>query len=131
MSIPFVEGGHHVLFEKTIEGGGVRGINGVVVVARLAAVDYPAIGSGVTLGPPAIGNAQVRDAIHRRLHPAGAAGLERLARIVQPHVTTLRQKMCDMEVVVVDKRHTAAEQRIERAPIHMLQMMLANFVSGM
>ena len=36
-----------------------------------------------------------------------------------------------MQVVVVDERDAAAEQRIERAPVDALQVVLADVVGGM
>ena len=70
----------------------------------------------------------MRDAVERRLHAARAARLERLARVVQPDVAALHEEMRDVQVVVVDERDAAAEQRIERASVDALQMMLADVV---
>src|SRR5262245_31724758 len=39
--------------------------------------------------------------------------------------------MRDVQVVVVDERDTTAKERIQRAPVDMLQMMLADVVSRM
>ena len=64
----------------------------------------------------------------RGLHAAGAARLERLARVVQPHVAALHEEVRDVQIVVVDERDAPAEQRIERALVDALQMMLADVV---
>ena len=82
-------------------------------------------------GPPAVADAEVEDAVHRRLHAARAARFERLARRVEPDVAALHQQVRDVQVVVVDERDAAAELRIERVPEHRLKMMLARFVGRM
>ena len=64
-------------------------------------------------GPPAVADAEVQHAVHRRLHAARAARLERLARGVQPHVAALHEQMRDVQIVVVDERDAAAELGIE------------------
>ena len=61
----------------------------------------------------------------RRLHAARAARFERLARVVQPDVAALHEEVRDVQVVVVDEGDAAAEQRIERAPVDALQVVLA------
>ena len=83
------------------------------------------------LGPPAVADAQVRHAVDRGLHAARAAGFERLARLVQPHVAALHEEMRDVQVVVVDERHASAEHRLERATVDLLQMVLADVVGRM
>ena len=98
---------------------------------RCAAIDHPAVVAGEALGPPAVADAQVRHAVHRRLHAARAARLERLARIVQPHVAALHQEVRDVQVVVVDERDASAELRIERALVDALQVVLADVVGRM
>ena len=55
------------------------------------AVERPAVGAVVGLGPPAVEHAQVEPAVDRRLHPARAARLERRPRQVQPDVAALRR----------------------------------------
>ena len=70
----------------------------------------------------------VRRAVDGRLHAARAAGFERLARVVQPHVAALHQEVGDVQVVVVDEGDAPAEHRVERAPVDPLQVMLADVV---
>ena len=74
---------------------------------------------------------RVRHAVDRRFHPAGAARLERLARVVQPHVAALHEEVRDVQIVVVDEGDASAEQRIERALVDALQMVLADIVGRM
>src|SRR4029453_18388343 len=66
-----------------------------------------------------------------RLHAAGAARLHWLAGVVQPHVASLNEEVRDMEVVGVPENHPPGEQRIERSPVHPLQVMFAHVVGWM
>src|SRR4029453_3441684 len=85
---------------------------------------HPPVGAVESLGPPAVADAHMRHAVDRGLHAARAARLERLPRVVQPDVASLDEKMRDMQVVVVDERHAAGEERIERVLVDALQVML-------
>ena len=67
----------------------------------------------------------------RRLHAARAAGFERLARVVEPHVAALHEQVRDVQVVVVDEGDAAAEHRVEGAPEHALQVVLGRVVGRM
>ena len=96
-----------------------------------AAVDQPSIPAGVAFSPPPIADADLRYAVDGRLHPARATGLERLARVVQPHVASLDQEVRDVQIVVVDERDAAGEHRIGRALVDLLEVMFARFVRGM
>jgi hypothetical protein len=73
----------------------------------------------------------MRNAVHGRLHPARSTRFERLARIVQPDIAALDEKVGDVQVVVVDEGDAAAEERIEGAPVHALQMVLPDIVGWM
>src|SRR4029079_17497961 len=94
-------------------------------------LDQPPVVAAESFGPPSVADRQVRRAVDRRLHAARAARLERLAWIVQPDVTPLREEVRDVEVVVIDERDAAAELRIERALVHALEMVFAHFVGWM
>ena len=99
------------------------------VVVRIGLrVDQPPVVAGVPLGPPAVADRHVRRAVHRRLHAARAAGLERFARVVHPDVAALDQEMGHVQVVILDEGDPAAELRIEGAAIDPLQVMLADVV---
>src|SRR3954463_10451778 len=50
------------------------------------------------------------------------------ARVVQPHVAALHEEMCDVQIVVVHEGDPAAEHRIDRAPVDLLQVVLAGLV---
>ena len=73
----------------------------------------------------------MRHAVHGRFHPARAARVERLARIVQPDVATLHEEVRHVQVVVVHERDPSAKLRIDRAAVDLLQMMLADIVGRM
>ena len=62
------------------------------------------------------------------LVPLASSGLR---GVVQPDVAALHQEVRDVQVVVVDEGDAAAEQRIERALVDALQVVLADVVGGM
>ena len=131
VGVALVERRHDLALEQRVERLGVGRVGGGVVVGAGVAVDQPAVVAVVALGPPAVADAQVRHAVHRRLHAARAARLERLARVVQPHVAALHEVVRDVQVVVVDEGEAAAEDRIERAPEDALQVVLGRVVGRM
>src|SRR5436189_3945179 len=114
-----VERRHDLGLEEIVDA---RRIGGVLRlgITGVAGVDQPAVVAGIALGPPAVADRQVRHAVERRLHAAGAARLHRLARVVQPHVAALDQEMRDVQVVVVDEGDAAAEGGIDRAAVDLL-----------
>ena len=57
----------------------------------------------VGLGPPAVEDREVQAAVEHDLLAAGAAGLERAARVVEPDVDALHQVPADVDVVVLDE----------------------------
>jgi len=73
----------------------------------------------------------VGNAVDGRLHAAGPAGFEGLARVVEPHVAAMDEVVRDMEVVIVNERDSAAERRVGRAAVHVLEVVLAAFVGRM
>ena len=86
------------------------------LVRRLgAALDQPAVVAREPFRPPAVADAQVQRAVHRRLHAARAAGFERLARCVEPDVAALHEQVRHVQVVVIDERD-AAGRAADRAP---------------
>ncbi len=62
--------------------------------------DGPAIVAVVAFAPPAIEHAQVKSAVWRQFHSAGAAGFQRAQRIVQPKIDALHEPARDVGVVV-------------------------------
>ena len=52
---------------------------------------------------------QVQAAVDADLHAAGARRFQRPARIVQPDVDALHQVAGDVDVVIFDEDHAAAE----------------------
>src|SRR5947208_433108 len=80
---------HDLFLEQLVQGVGVGRVDRFVIAAREAAVDDPAVAAVVALRPPAIGDAQVRDAVEGRLHAARPARFERLAGVVEPDVAAL------------------------------------------
>ena len=65
--------------------------------------DGEAVDAVVGLGPPAVEDRQIEPAVEQHLLAAGAAGLLRAARVVQPDVDALHQVAADVDVVVLDE----------------------------
>ncbi len=127
-TIAIVERRHDLVLEQLVERVGVGGVGRGVIVGIGVAFDQPAVAAVEAFRPPAVADAQVRHAVERRLHAAGAAGFERLARVVEPHVAALHQVVRDVHVVVVDEGEPAAELRIERVLEDALQVVLGRLV---
>ena len=101
-----------------------------IVWIRLAFDEPPVVGDEA-FRPPAVADRHVRGAVDGRFHPARAACLERLARVVQPDVAALHQKVRHVEVVIFHERDAPSEFRIERAAIDALEVVLAYVVRRM
>src|SRR5215203_4850787 len=129
--VALVEGRHDLLLEQAVEGAGVGGVHRVLVGGFDPRVDEEAVAAGVTLGPPAVADADVDGAVHRRLHAAGAAGLERLAWRVQPDVAALDEIVRHVQVVVIDEGDTATEGGVTGVAVDALQDALAAVVGRM
>src|SRR5262245_39076507 len=71
------------------------------------------------------------DAVNGSLHSACTAGLQRLARIVEPHIASLDQEMRHVQVVLIDEGNAAGESKIGRAAVDALQASLTGFIGGM
>ncbi len=89
-----VEEGHRILLQDGVERLRLHRVLLLRIAVDLAAADRPAarpLGCMVLprLGPPSVQRARVQRAVRRRLHPAGAARLERTARRVEPDVRPL------------------------------------------
>src|SRR6266403_2519347 len=59
----------------------------------------------VAFHPPAVENAQARDAIQRGLHAAGAGSFERKLRRVEPEVHAGSYLPAELKIVVVEENH--------------------------
>ncbi len=69
------------------------------------------VGAVVAFAPPAVEDAQVQAAVTAGLHAAGAGGLERAARVVQPDVAAAHHLARDVDVVVLDEHEPPREAR--------------------
>src|SRR5579885_339099 len=101
----------------------------IVVLALLA--DGPAILPVVALGPPAIQNATVRQAVQRSLLSACSAGLMGTDWIIQPQVSSRNQVAGHIDVVVLQKGHLAPEGVAARELVDLLDQSFARLVGGM
>ena len=75
--------------------------------------------------PPAVEHRQIERAVQHHFLPAGAACLERTARVVEPDVDALHQPPPDVDVVVFDEEQLAGKARIAHQPRNLLQHFLA------
>src|SRR5207248_2330448 len=73
----------------------------------------------------------VNAAVGRGLHAAGARGLARPQRGVEPHVAALHELTGDVDVVVLDEYQAAAELRIAGLNQDVLDELLAALVARM
>ena len=112
--VAVVVGRDHLVLQHVIERGRVIGIAHVRVGMLALAADGPAVVALVALRPPAIEDAQVRHAVHRRLHAGGARGLQRPDGIVQPHVHAGGHVAGQRHVVALQHQHLADEFRPPR-----------------
>ena len=96
MFVAIVEGRDHAVLKQLIESVRIGVVGRVFVIPLAGAVNQPAIATGIAFGPPSVSDAQMRDAVDRRFHSAGTAGLEWFPRIVQPQVATLDDEVGDM-----------------------------------
>src|SRR5207244_8172050 len=71
--------------------------------ARRRRGDGPAELRPVSLVPPSIENAHVQPAVGAGLHAAGAAGLEKAARVVEPNIGALHEVTGEGDVVVLEE----------------------------
>ena len=97
----------------------------VVVVERR---DVEPVGAVGHLGPPAIKNRAIQYAIERGLLAAGATGLERAARRVQPHVAAVVHRAGDADVVVGDEDEAVAHIGVSGELGDLLDQALAGMV---
>jgi hypothetical protein len=100
---------HDLALEQVVELVGVGGVALRLVVVAALAADRPAVHAVEPLGPPAVEDGEVEDAVHRGLLTGGAGGLQRTARVVQPHVDAARERPTDRHVVVLEEQDAAVE----------------------
>src|SRR5258706_10455877 len=65
--------------------------------------DGKAIGAIVTFAPPAIEDAEIEAAMAAGFHAAGARGLQRAARRIEPDIATRNHLPRHVHVVILDK----------------------------
>ena len=96
-----------------------------------AVADGEAVEPVVGLGPPAVEYGQIEAAVEHDLLAAGAGGLERTARIVEPHIDALDQVAADVDVVVLDEDELVAELGVAHHARDLLQDSLSRLVVRM
>ena len=107
--VTLVVGGHDLLLEQAVERQRVLLILRPLVGGLDFATHRKTVRAVVALGPPAVENAAVHDAVDAGLLTARAAGLHRPARRVEPDVAALHHAPGDVHVVVLDEEEPPAQ----------------------
>src|SRR5262245_11669435 len=102
----------------------------LIIGIVITVADRPASGHLIRLIEPAVEDAEIRYAVQRRFHAAGAAGRLAAARSVQPHIDTLHQLASDLDSVVLEKNDAAGKLRIARELKNLANECLPRMVSG-
>ena len=129
--VALIVGRNDLFLEQLVQRIRIGRVLRVGIFHALSAVDHPPVRAVVALGPPAVADAQVRDAVDSGLHAARAARFERFSRRVQPDVASLRQEMRDVQIVIVDEGDAPAIHGVDRVTIDVLQVMLSCIVGRM
>src|SRR5438552_18461514 len=91
--------------------------------------DGEAIGAIVTFAPPAIEDAEIEAAMAAGFHPAGARGLERTARRIEPDITTGNHLPRHVHVVILDENQVPLQIAVFAQVNNMLDVTLAIVVA--
>ena len=89
-----------MVLDQLVQRGGLQLVAPVGRGQAVGGRDRPAVLAVVPLVPPAVADRQVQPAVQRRLHPGGAARLQRPQRVVHPHVAALHHELPERHVVV-------------------------------
>ena len=119
-----------LLLEDPVEVLRVGPVLGGFVGVGLATADGPAVVVGEALVPPAVEDADVRDAVLGRLHPGRARRLQRSSRVVEPDIDPLDEVAPDSHVVVLEDEDPAAHLRRARDLEDLLDDLLSRAVGG-
>src|SRR5262249_10896679 len=84
-----------------------------------------------TLAPPTIENAQVQAPMTARLHAAGAGGLERAPRIIEPNVAAGHHLARDVHVIIFEEDQVALEIAVFAEVNNVLNIALSVVIAGM
>src|SRR4029078_1506777 len=117
-----------LLLEDAVEILRIAPVLRRLVGIDLPAADRPAVVAFIALVPPAVEDADVRDAVLGRLHPRRPGRLQRPARVVQPDVDALHEEARDAHVVVLEDEDAAAKLWRARALEDLLDDALAGSV---
>ena len=95
-----------------------------------AGSDREAVQAVVGFRPPAVENGEIQAAVQDHLLPAGARGLERTPRIVQPDIDALHEVAADVDVVVLDEDEFVGKLPVAHQLRDLLQHAFAGLVRG-
>ena len=125
-----VVGGNDVVLQQLVQRFGFFAPAARVVEALRHRLDRPAVLAVVALVPPTVQHRQVDHAVDAGLHAGRAARLERVDRIVQPHVHPGHQPARQAQVVVLDQQDAALELGHPRDLGDAADQVLARLVGG-
>src|SRR6185437_5215513 len=94
-------------------------------------LDSPPVGSVITFNPPSIEDAEVQHAVQGGFHAAGAAGLHRKARSVQPNVDALDEILRHMHFIIFNESDAAAQFVIMAEVQHLMNEVSTRLIGWM
>ncbi len=121
--------GDDLLREHFVEVGAVEAVLFLHVVHVGVFADGEAVGAVVGLAPPTVEDAEVEAPVAGGLHPAGARGLQRPPRRVEPHVAARGHRPCHMHVVVLDEDQVALQLAVLAEVDDVLDVTFAGIVA--
>ncbi len=128
---PLVEAGRDPVLQQVVQRRRLQLVAPVVVGGGAVRRGYgPAEVGLVPLVPPAVPHRQVEAAVERRLHPAGAARLQRPQRVVQPHVAAGVELLRHRHAVVGQEDDAVPHPGVVGEPDQLLDQPLAAVVRG-
>ena len=119
-----------LVLQHVVQAGGVPPVLLLDIHVRGAVSNGEAVQTVVSLGPPPVEHRAVEPTIQQHLLSAGAAGLLRTARVVQPDVDALDQVSAHVDVVVLDEHHPVAQLRGLGGVVNVPQHFLPGTIGG-
>src|ERR1035438_5545978 len=131
LRVPLEAHRHDLLGESLVKVRAVHAVLLLDVVGMRILADGEAVGAVVAFAPPAVEDAQVHATVTAGFHAAGAGGLERTARVVQPDVATAHHLARDVDVVVLNEDEITRKFRVPAQMNDLLDEALALVVARM
>ncbi len=130
-SVALIVERNHFIAEDAIQVFAVALVVHIHVGVGSAVADGEPVEPVVGFSPPAVEDGEIEAAVEHDFLSAGAGGLERTARVVEPHIDALDQVAADVDVVVLDEDKLVAEPGVAHHAGNLLQDSLSRFVMRM